>query len=495
MTNAPAAPSEKVSDPKTETIPRKPKRLVFCFDGTRNELATSTPTNVVLTAASIERQDPADGTLQIIHYDEGVGTSPWEGFFLTDFLDWFWGGASGYGLLANVREAYRFLMFNYDPGDQIFVFGFSRGAFSAQSFVGFIRHVGVLRRLHVGLIDEAVDRYKRRLNGQGGSCDGMRRFRADYSSTTCVGQEDEAWRCEHDKKNYVPGSGHPLTIRYLGVWDTVGALGWPSLLPFSSEHNTRYRFHDVSLTPFVEYARHAVATDERRVLFPPELWGDLAAINRSRGKEPDDPDAPYQERWFQGVHGSVGGGGDIRGLSDRALAWITKGAKLASLALDRDKGSRIHRFHPQPTAPLDNTTTPAWIDPTRIKFRDRVGPEFSWQISKPLARRWHAPVQALPDGRPYRPGALGRVTDVLDAYPLEFISAGGAPILAEHLVQPGDTLSALAVQYYGEGEGRRWREIFRENRDALDEEDDLFPGQRLRIPQIDLVPPDPNNIA
>jgi uncharacterized protein (DUF2235 family) len=127
-----------------------------------------------------------------------------------------------------------------------------------------------------------------------------------------------------------------------------------------------------------------VATDERRALFPPELWGDLTEMNRARKHEPGDDDAPYQERWFQGTHGSVGGGGDIRGLSDRPLAWITKGAKLAGLALDREKGSRIDGFNPQPLAPLDNTTKPPCIDLTRIIRKDRHGPEFDWQISKPI---------------------------------------------------------------------------------------------------------------
>jgi uncharacterized protein (DUF2235 family) len=465
------------------------KRLVFCFDGTWNKLATDTPTNVVLTAASIERQDPRDGTQQIIHYDEGVGTNPWEGFWLTDWLDWFWGGASGYGLLANVREAYRFLIFNYDPGDQIFVFGFSRGAFSARTFVGFVRHVGVLRRLHVGKIDEAVERYKRRLSEVGGS-DAMRRFRAEYSSTTCIGQDDEDWRCRYHAE-YVPGSGYPLEIKYLGVWDTVGAMGWPSLLFFSSKHNQRYRFHDVSLTPFVENARHAVATDERRVLFPPDLLGDLTEMNKARGKEADDSDAPYQERWFPGVHGSVGGGGDIRGLSDRSLAWVTKGAKLAGLALDREKVSRIYAFRPDPFAALDNVTVPARFDPTRVKFADRDGPEFPWQVSKALARRWHATADSLPEASLYRPHALSRVTQILAEYPPDQISAGGMPTLTKHVVEPGDTLSALAVHYYGFGEGKRWRDIFAENRDVLDEEDDLFPGQRLRIPDISLAGADP----
>lgn len=103
------------------------KRLIFCFDGTWNKLEPGRATNVVLTAASIERIG-RDGSPQIIHYDEGVGTGD---------LDQFRGGMFGTGLIDNVREAYRFLIFNYDPGDEIYVFGFSRGAYSAPTFVGF----------------------------------------------------------------------------------------------------------------------------------------------------------------------------------------------------------------------------------------------------------------------------------------------------------------------------------------------------------------------
>jgi nucleoid-associated protein YgaU len=106
------------------------------------------------------------------------------------------------------------------------------------------------------------------------------------------------------------------------------------------------------------------------------------------------------------------------------------------------------------------------------------------QISKPLARRWHSLGKSLPDGRRYHPAALSNAAAVLDAYPLEQISAGGAPVLAEYIVRAGDTLSDLAVRYYGKGEGRRWKDIFHENRDVLDEEDDLFAGQVLRIPDI-----------
>ncbi|RYE59785.1 MAG: hypothetical protein EOP20_04250 [Hyphomicrobiales bacterium] len=160
------------------------KRLVFCFDGTWNRLNADTPTNVVLTAASIQRIAP-DGVPQLIHYDEGVGTGR---------LEKLSGGMFGAGLLANVREAYRFLIFNYDPGDHIYVFGFSRGAFSARTFIGLVRHVGPLRRLHASRIDEAVDLYTRREKDEQDVGDEVRKFRADFSNGVCIGAGREVNR-------------------------------------------------------------------------------------------------------------------------------------------------------------------------------------------------------------------------------------------------------------------------------------------------------------
>jgi uncharacterized protein (DUF2235 family) len=189
------------------------KRIVFCFDGTWNRLLPDLATNVVLTAASIERVDEK-GIVQIIHYDEGVGTNEWETVR---------GGVFGTGLIDNVREAYRFLCFNYDQGDEIYVFGFSRGAYSARTFIGFLRHVGPLGRLHIGRIDEALVLYQNRKHGKDGAGLALRRFRADYAGAVCIGQEDDDWRCGN-VEGYQAGKAPQMRIRYLGVWDTVG--GW-----------------------------------------------------------------------------------------------------------------------------------------------------------------------------------------------------------------------------------------------------------------------------
>jgi len=444
------------------------KRLVFCFDGTWNKLNEYTPTNVVLTAASIDRVAP-DGTSQIIHYDEGVGTGRME--HLT-------GGMFGAGLVEHVRDAYRFLIFNFDAGDEIYVFGFSRGAFSARSFVGFLRHVGPLRRLHAGRIDEALELYRHRLDERDGADAELRQFRADFSSDVCIGRSDDAWRCAN-VPNYVSGSAPLLSIRYLGVWDTVSALGVPEVLPFSMELNREHRFHDATLDDFVENARHAVALDERRTLFPSVPLGDLTALNAARGHAQDDVNAPYQERWFPGVHGSVGGGGDIRGLSDDALAWVLKGAKRAGLHLDTARGTRIDGFHPDWLAPLENVKHPAW-SATQMLHRDRTGPDHIWQMSNSAVRRWQALPAQLPGGNAYRPKSLERVAGELAKLPTWSFSPP-VDLLDTVTVRIGDTLSRFALKYYGDA--KKYPLIFDANRDVLEDPDDLFAGQTIRIPK------------
>lgn len=445
------------------------KRLVFCFDGTWNRLSADTPTNVVLTAASIERTT-ADGVSQIIHYDEGVGTGR---------LEHYSGGMFGAGLVANVREAYRFLIFNYDPGDELFVFGFSRGAFTARTFVGLLRHVGPLRRLHAARIDEALALYERRLGGDADAAEEMARFRSTYADGVCVGADDDRWRCAN-KEGYVTGAAPPMTVRYLGVWDTVGALGVPEVVPGSRWLNRRHRFHDVSVDGFVEGARHALALDERRALFPPVSFGDVAPLNVARGFDPDDVHAPFQERWFPGVHGSVGGGGDVRGLSDGALAWVLEGAKRAGLRLDTARGTRIDGFSPDPSAPLVNVKRPS-RGATDALVKDRAGPTRLREVSTMALRRWRLPAERLPEGKPYRPASLVGVRSAIEALP----SAPFVPptdLVCTHVLAEGETLSALAVRYYGDNS--LWRLLFEANEDVIDDPNTVFPGWPIRIPRI-----------
>ena len=278
-------------------------------------------------------------------------------------------------------------------------------------------------------------------------------------------------------------------MRFLGVWDTVGALGVPEVLPFSGWLNREYDFHDPSLDSFVESARHAVAIDERRELFPPVLFGDLSTLNAAAGFANDDPRAPYQERWFPGVHGSVGGGGDIRGLSDDALAWVLTGAKRAGLRLDTEVGTRIHGFRPDPLAPLVNEAAPEW-SATQLLKDDREGPEHLWQVSASAARRWRTPAARL-GGEAYRPPSLHRVAAALDALgEWDFIAP--TDLVATEKVRPGDSLSLYARRHYGDDD--LWPEILAANLDVVDDPDEIFPGQEIRVPRR-TPPPTPTPSA
>ena len=292
------------------------KRIIFCFDGTWDRLVSDWPwpTNAVLTAQSITPRSE-HGTVQIIHYDEGVGTS-----FASKYL----GGIFGIGVLRVLVNAYTFLVFNYQPGDEIFVFGFSRGAFTARAFVGMLRKIGILPRSNAKEIYSVVKQYRKGAYETDYDFDALLKFRLTNSPIVCVDATEDTWRCQN-KKGYRSGDAPILRIRYLGVWDTVASIGIaqgalaPLIKWLSSYYNT-------DLTSMVVSARHAVAIDEQRDSFSPTLWSNFKQLNETLGFSNGSVDAPYQQRWFPGGHGSVGGGGSVRGLSDVALDWIIDGA-------------------------------------------------------------------------------------------------------------------------------------------------------------------------
>ena len=459
------------------------KRLVFCFDGTWNQLAAAYPSNVVLIAECV-RPRAKDGTPQIVYYNDGVGT-------VGDAK--LRGGAMGVGLINHIREAYRFLIFNYEPGDEIFAFGFSRGAFSARSFVGFIRCAGIPQVNDAGRIDDAIRLYESGADqAETVHRDEARAFRLKYSPGVYVEEDEEDWRCAQ-VKDYVKGTAQKLSIRYVGVWDTVGALGVPAFIPGAKTLNRRYGYHSCDLTPGVEFARHAVAIDERRRVFAPTLWNNVDELNRARNFKSDDINAPYQQKWFPGVHGSVGGTGPVRKLSDDALGWIMAGARKAGLELNIKTTSRIYDIHPDFRASLNSDPdSVGWMDKGwigRLKDKllafDRSGPEHVWQVSAAARRRWNAAPDELYEKKPYRPKTLAGIAAAL-ARPPEQAGYGAEDLLAEHVVVPGDYLGKIARTYYGDGS--KTAVIVEANRDLIDDPDELFVGWTLRIPKLAEAP-------
>lgn len=448
------------------------KRLVFCFDGTWNRLEAPNPTNVVTTAQSV---DPLDGErAQLIYYDEGVGTGLGQKLL---------GGMFGLGMVTNLAQAYRFLIFNYSPGDEIYVFGFSRGAFTARSFIGLLRSCGVLRRGDAARVSEAIDLYRSRSpDTDPDSCE-MREWRLAYAPQVVVHPDEAEWRAGRSHAGRAPAP--LLRVTYLGVWDTVGSLGIPLRYRWWFDPaNRRFAFHDTRITSFVASARHALAIDERRRDFQPALWTNADSLNEGAGVASDDELAPYQQKWFPGTHGSVGGGGPVRGLSDQALDWVLSGARRLGLKLDSSPSSKIYSLQPSHLDPIDNVppgfSLMGWI--MSLFPADRPGPQHLHELSMSARRRYLEKPANLAEGCARRPGALKGVAADLDLLdPAEVgMGEGYSGRYQLYEVRAGDTLGHLARRFYGSA--KHWPSIHRANL-QIEDKDRIYPGWVLRIPE------------
>jgi uncharacterized protein (DUF2235 family) len=279
------------------------KNIVVCLDGTWNQPEKlnghRAPTNVLKFMRALLPTGPG-GRCQVVFYDPGVGTG--------SAIDRIKGGAFGIGLSQNVMDGYGFIANNYDAGeddgepDDIFLFGFSRGAFTARSLAGMLGAVGLLEKRHMNRLPEAFDIYRTKPEG--------RKRHRSY------------WLVNETRK---------VTIKCIGVWDTVGALGIPvTWLKWLGRR--RYCFHDVELGSNVRHAYHALAIDEHRKPFEATMW--------QRPSDPPKHQQVVEQVWFAGAHSNVGGGYGDSGLSDVALQWMIEKAESCGLSFDRQYISR-----------------------------------------------------------------------------------------------------------------------------------------------------------
>ncbi|CAK4027839.1 Hypothetical predicted protein [Lecanosticta acicola] len=300
----------------------RPKKLIVCCDGTwRNSdsgIFSNTviswiwrgreqvPTNVTRISRAIETTD-SQGKQQVVYYQAGIGS---EGNLIQRLL----AGALGIGLAANIQEAYAFIAKNYVTGDEIYLIGFSRGAFTARSIGALIGDLGLLT---VDGLDKLVDIVE----------DWEHAGSASYR--TLISKDEPSFAVKNgsrDPKAYVSQYRAELTrfgytrketipIKAIGVWETVGSLGVPvnpvlQRIGFPLVLRT-YRFYNTELGSNVENAFHALALDEARAAYRPALWQKLPGVN-----------ANMKQTWFPGVHTDVGGGYANSGLSDITLAWM-----------------------------------------------------------------------------------------------------------------------------------------------------------------------------
>ena len=270
------------------------KRLVICADGTWNTRdqqkdgsGKRCPTNVTKVARAIRPRDD-NGVDQIVFYHDGLGTG--------GPLDKVTGGAFGAGIEDNIRVIYRFIAYNWEPGDEIFLLGFSRGAFTVRTLSGFM--------FMIGLVQKDDDYYVPELYG----C---------YETSRGPGTPE--WeKAFHRIKDHRPCP----PIKFVGVWDTVGSLGAPGLLGWFL-NSGKYKYHQVGINAAIQHAYHAMAIDERRKPFAPSLWERPAGWNGT-----------LEQAWFAGVHCNVGGSEKPDGVANEPLHWMVEKATLHGLAFD-----------------------------------------------------------------------------------------------------------------------------------------------------------------
>jgi len=352
------------------------KNIVICCDGTGNEFRES-KSNVVKLYKMLVHDDS-----QLGYYHPGVGTMGARSA-LSGITRWWTrviGLAFGYGISDNIADAYQFLMRNYQPGDSVYMFGFSRGAYTVRALCGMLRIIGLLREDNEGLIPYSIRMLKsKRIDFA---------VAADFKKTFC-----------RECKPY-----------FVGVWDTVSSVGWVyNVAHFPGTKATR--------NPDLKIVRHAVSIDERRAFFRQNLLS-----------EPHDAQQDIKEIWFAGVQSDVGGSypESESQLSKIALQWMVCEAELAGLRVDQNRKTDILGGKPPYVAPEALTTNqheslkgPWWIAelwPKIVSYQVRV-PEQPDPIWKHRLRINLGRSRKIPNGVHFHQSVLDRLAGVPDYKP------------------------------------------------------------------------------
>ncbi|WP_446810948.1 DUF2235 domain-containing protein [Methylomonas sp. 2BW1-5-20] len=298
------------------------KNIVLCSDGTGNKGGYGSDSNVYKTYKAVDVT--SNRAHQYTFYDQGVGTDKSD-----TSKNKYWtamSGAFGFGFRDNLLHLYHFLARSYKPGDQIFLFGFSRGAATVRAFAGFLNACGLVDIRHA--------------QGPSG-------FDSDLfenlvkEAFACYRSKDAAKQLVFKNQYAVTGDGYApnsnLTIHFIGVWDTVSALGFPKDFSWALEYffgaldkftdqfpPLAHNFYDFELNSSIQHAYHALAIDDERQTFHPLVWDERNFNNT------------VEQVWFAGVHSNVGGGYPRTGMSDVALVWMLEKAQAHGLVVYDD---------------------------------------------------------------------------------------------------------------------------------------------------------------
>ncbi|WP_377289985.1 T6SS phospholipase effector Tle1-like catalytic domain-containing protein [Rhizobium sp. SG2393] len=399
------------------------KNIVILFDGTSNEISANR-TNILRLFGCLKRDDK-----QVVYYDPGVGTfgaaNSWSR--LQRHAVEVWGLATGWGLDENVKEAYRMLVETYDAGpvdekgrhidrDRIYIFGFSRGAYTARVLAGFIHAFGLTQKIHLNLLDYAYRTYK-----------GISE-QEERNAGPAIGDAPSAFQSMRLYERTLRNDRPP--IRLLGLFDTVASVIEPG------KHGPQLKTHPFTRrNPSVETVRHAVAIDERRTMFQPELW----TRDQDYWGGPFKPKAAeairrqdVREVWFSGVHGDVGGGyPEAESAQIKIpLRWMIEETRPAGLLYRQRtvnqivEGKAVSKYVvPSPTAPLHNSMQTIWpllewvprkVPETSFRHRGRVGgiylPRCDHRLIPADADIHPSVLERLNADRSYRPPNLPHTT-------------------------------------------------------------------------------------
>jgi len=356
------------------------KNIVLCCDGTANEFSDHN-TNVVKLYQLLEK-DPAR---QVTYYHPGVGTMEAVGALtsvarkITKVL----GYVIGYGLEDDVRAAYLFLMRTYSPGDRIFMFGFSRGAYTVRAVAALLHMYGLMEGNSEALIPYAI-RLQSAISKEGEKADKVFALAQQFKATF---------------------SRPPVPIYFTALWDTVSSVGWktnPLKLPYTADN------------PDIDVARHAVSIDERRAFFRNHLW---------RPKPPNGGPRQLKQVWFPGDHSDVGGGrAEIESAQSRiALVWMLREAIAAGLLVDETAAATL----------AASSGTPADLPRLHDKLRENAlwwileflpFPHYDYAIGKTSWRMNRARRRTIPPGSFIHSSAYARGPDYVRLLPPNGIS-------------------------------------------------------------------------
>ncbi len=373
-----------------------PKDIVICCDGTGNEINENI-SNVLKLFRCLKTDDT-----QRVFYDPGIGTlsrsNAWARFSLK--AKGVFGLVTGSGLDENILEPYQFLIETYEDGDQIYLFGFSRGAYTVRALAGFIYLVGLLDRDQKNLSSYALVAYKQ----------------ASEKDDLSV-----AWRFHQvSRARHVP-------IKFVGVWDTVSSMIVP--------RPDRFFIPSLQFLPYtrtnpgIEVFRHAMAIDERRRMFRLNAWVEPDEFKPNPFAKKGAPHDTKQV-WFAGAHGDVGGGWPEKqsGLSKIALQWMIDEAKSHGLLVNtamvnhlvkghKRKGGRHEYVSPNPMAEINDSMTPGW------RILEWLPKHEKWK-EWPKRRSWlrcylpRSEPRLVPNDAILHPSVLERTSKLVDYKPI-----------------------------------------------------------------------------